>query len=72
MRSADVIGLRIINENNFLKCFMKKRIIMNYNYDNEAFEYYLTDKSHVIPFNYLDTIARIYSVKYKYAMNYLK
>ena len=39
-------------------------IIMNYNYDNEAFDYFLNHKPNVIPFEFLDTISRIYSVKY--------
>ena len=38
-------------------------IIMNYDYKNESFNYYFT-KSHIIPFEYLDVVARIYVVKY--------
>lgn len=40
------------------------RIIMNYDSEDETFNYYLNEKSHVLPFDFLDTIARIYSVKY--------
>ena len=40
------------------------KIIMNYNFHDNNFQYYLDSKSINIPFEYLDTIARIYSVKY--------
>ena len=40
------------------------KIIMNYNHKNKSFDYYLNEKSHTLPFRFLDTIARIYSVKY--------
>ena len=36
---------------------------MNYDYDNESFDYY-TKSSNNIPFNYLDVVSRIYCVKY--------
>jgi len=40
------------------------KIIMNYDYEDQTFNYYLNEKSHILPFDFLDTIARIYSVKY--------
>ena len=40
------------------------KIIMNYNHLDESFEYFLNDKSYTLPFAFLDTVARIYSVKY--------
>ena len=41
------------------------KIVMNYNFEDGSFDYYLNDKSFVLPFDYLDTISRIYCVKYK-------
>ena len=43
----------------------KYKIVMNYNFENGSFDYYLNDKSYVLPFDFLDTISRIYSVKYE-------
>jgi|TARA_B110000259_G_scaffold21024_1_gene21764 hypothetical protein len=40
------------------------KIIMSYNHTDESFDYYLDEKSHSLPFPFLDTVARIYSVKY--------
>ena len=40
------------------------KIIMNYNFENESFDYFLNIKSYILPFEFLDTIARIYCVKY--------
>ena len=40
------------------------KIIMNYNHADESFDYFLDEKSHTLPFPFLDTVARIYSVKY--------
>ena len=37
---------------------------MNYNFENEYFSYFLNIKSYILPFEFLDTIARIYCVKY--------
>jgi len=42
----------------------KYYIVMNYNFDNESFNYYLNGTSNVLPFDYLDTVSRIYCVKY--------
>ena len=42
----------------------KYYIIMNYNFNDESYDYYLNDKAHVLPFEFLDTISRIYCVKY--------
>ena len=46
--------------------YMEKnyKIIMNFNFNDNNFQYYLDSKSINIPFEYLDTVARIYSVKY--------
>ena len=41
----------------------KGNVLMNYDYDNESFDYY-TKSSNNIPFNYLDVVSRIYCVKY--------
>ena len=41
------------------------KIVMNYNFEDGSFDYYLNDKSYVLPFDFLDTISRIYCVKYK-------
>ena len=41
----------------------KGNVLMNYDYDNESFDYY-TKTSNNIPFNYLDVVSRIYCVKY--------
>lgn len=41
------------------------KIVMNYNFEDESFDYYLNDKSYVLPFDFLDTISRIYCVKYE-------
>jgi hypothetical protein len=41
------------------------KIVMNYNFEHESFDYYLNDKSYVLPFDFLDTISRIYCVKYE-------
>ena len=43
----------------------KYKIVMNYNFENGSFDYYLNDKSYVLPFDFLDTISRIYCVKYE-------
>jgi hypothetical protein len=40
------------------------KIIMSYNHKDESFDYFLDQKSHSLPFSFLDTVARIYSVKY--------
>jgi hypothetical protein len=40
------------------------KIIMSYNQQDESFDYFLDKKSHSLPFSFLDTVARIYSVKY--------
>ena len=59
-------------DNNFLELlnikFIKHEtpsgvIIMNYDYENESFNYYF-EKSHKITFNYLDVVSRIYVVKF--------
>lgn len=39
-------------------------IVMNYNFDDESFDYYLNCKAYILPFDFLDTISRIYCVKY--------
>lgn len=41
------------------------KIVMNYNFEDGSFDYYLNDKSYVLPFDFLDTISRIYCVKYE-------
>ena len=41
------------------------KIVMNYNFEDGSFDYYLNYKSFFLPFDYLDTISRIYCVKYK-------
>ena len=43
----------------------KYKIVMNYNFEDGSFDYYLNDKSFILPFDFLDTISRIYCVKYK-------
>lgn len=43
----------------------KYKIVMNYNSEDGSFDYYLNDKSYVLPFDFLDTISRIYCVKYE-------
>ena len=43
----------------------KYKIVMNYNFEDGSFAYYLNDKSYVLPFDFLDTISRIYCVKYE-------
>ena len=43
----------------------KYTIVMNYNFEDGSFDYYLNDKSYILPFDYLDTISRIYCVKYE-------
>ena len=40
------------------------KIVINYNFLDESFDYYLNNKSHVLPFEFLDTISRIYCVNY--------
>ena len=40
------------------------KIIMNYDFEDQTYNYYLNAKSHVLSFDFLDTIARIYCVKY--------
>jgi len=40
------------------------QIIMNYNFNDESFDYFLNDKSNALTFDFLDTISRIYCVKY--------
>mgnify|MGYP006156866833 CR=1 FL=1 len=40
------------------------KIIMYYNATDESFDYYLNNKSYTLPFDFLDTVSRIYSVKY--------
>lgn len=43
----------------------KYKIVMNYNFEDGSFDYYLNEKSYVLPFDFLDTISRIYCVKYE-------
>jgi len=40
------------------------QIIMNYNFNDESFDYFLNDKASALTFDFLDTISRIYCVKY--------
>ena len=40
------------------------QIIMNYNFNDESFDYFLNDKASALTFEFLDTISRIYCVKY--------
>ena len=40
------------------------QIIMNYNFNDESFDYFLNAHASALPFDYLDTISRIYCVKY--------
>ena len=42
----------------------KYKIVMNFNFENGSFDYYLDNKSHILPFEFLDTISRIYCVNY--------
>jgi len=42
----------------------KYKIVMNYNFEDGSFDYYLDNKSHILPFEFLDTISRIYCVNY--------
>tara|TARA_Y100001970_G_C14252837_1_gene873078 strand:+ start:2671 stop:3600 length:930 start_codon:yes stop_codon:yes gene_type:complete len=69
--------LEEIKDNDYLKSLNNKylnysfdfndenyKIIMNYNFENESFDYFLNIKSYILPFEFLDTIARIYCVKY--------
>jgi len=40
------------------------KIIMNYNFNDESFDYFLNADASALPFDFLDTISRIYCVKY--------